>query len=212
MFTRVVRTGSEQRDSRSVAVILRAGMCLVVAALILGVAGCSSSTNAGQPQPDGVTASPQLTPSAPVLESSGEEGGRAEYELAVRRLETCLSASKVTLVNGGWDPIGNDEMILGYASADLTLEEKMSVAGRCRATHLDAAAERFRKTHEPYVSPDLLDTVRECLAAKGVQLTNEEKSPEGLLRVVPTERHRDLFECVHEGGRKLYPKTPISFP
>ncbi|MEU8254269.1 hypothetical protein AB0C06_08410 [Micromonospora inaquosa] len=181
-------------------------------AALLGVAGCSSSTNAGQPQPDKVTASTQVAPSVPAMGSSGEESDRAEYELAVRRLETCLSASKVTLVNDGWDPIGNDEMILGYASADLTLDEKMSVARRCRATHLDAAAERFRKTHAPYVSPDLLDTIRKCLAARGVRLANEEKSPEGILRVVPTERRPDLIECVHEGGRKLYPDTPISFP
>jgi len=134
----------------------------------------------------------------------------AVYEAAVGRFAECLQQDEIELLNDGWDPVDHERMVLRYSAPGLSANEVGERSMKCRAAHLEAAADAYTQDNPSSMAPELMAAIRSCLAGKGIELTGQERNPQDLLRAVPEEK--ELRSCVHTSAGQLYPNMSIMFP
>jgi hypothetical protein len=186
---------------------------IVLAALLAGPAGCTSTMDADRPPPG--DADTRLSHSVVTTSAEGprDKVTPADYEAAVRRLAVCVDESGVKLVNDGWDPVDHERMALRYDAPGMPFEKVNAIIERCEGTHLAPVAARYNEDNQSFMSPELMKAVQECLTTRRIGVTGREADAQDLLRAVPGSRHQELRDCVREGVRKIYPgMLGISFP
>ncbi|WP_328367593.1 hypothetical protein OHQ88_23230 [Micromonospora zamorensis] len=191
-------------------VTLKISARLAICGLPLVLAGCLSAN--AEPS-SGRNA--QARKASPVSSGEGVNTSvvtRQDYEAGVRETEVCLSEANVEQKNFGWDPVGNDEMILLYKSPVMSVKEALEVAEKCQAEHLDAVRAGYQRDNPSFMSPELMKAVQACVRGKGISLTGREKSPTDLMQSVPQKLLFNLVDCVHDAASEMFPKTPIQFP
>lgn len=199
---------------------------IAAAMLVLGLAGCTqaaeSERDPGAPRQSRrhLTAEQLRAGSAAqdrVL-AAGRPGrpgrpGRQDVAKAVLRVKQCLTAFHVELRNEGWDPVGQQHVLLTYRNLNMPSDELNEINEECRAAHLDKIESRFAKNSEPVMAADLMKHTRRCLHDKRIPVFEGERSSQDLLKAVPVAKHEELASCVENGIRKLYPQvTFFSFP
>ncbi|MEU2702576.1 MULTISPECIES: hypothetical protein [Micromonospora] len=177
--------------------------------LLFVLTGCS--TTGAEEQRRAPTAS-RASSAPPSAGTTPAPVTRQDYEAAVRRTEACVAKSNVKQKNYGWDPVGNDEMILLYKSPVMPTVKALEFAQKCQADHLDAVRIGYQKSNPQYMAPELMKAVRTCLKERDVPVTGLEKGPNDLIESVPQKRFTVLVECVHSQASKLFPSVPIQFP
>jgi hypothetical protein len=186
---------------------------LALATLLCGLAGCGIAAGTDRPATGDGGTRPSESAS---VRGDGNERAKvtaADYEEAVHRMEHCLADAKVELVNGGWDPVDHERMILQFKSPGMTSEKLQETAARCRVEYLNRTEAGYNKDNPSSMAVDLLAAVGKCLESKDIPVTGREKNPQDLLRTVPAKRHDDLRECVHSNAHKLYPELSfVAFP
>jgi hypothetical protein len=183
---------------------------ILLAALLIGLTGCSTTPEAGQPRPTRVEEEPSTSAAAPSGRAKVTAG---DYEAAVGRLAACLKESRIELLNDGWDPVDNERIILRYKAPGMDYEQVSKVAGRCESMYLTDVAARYTQDNKSHMAPELMAAVRACLKAREIELSGREQNPDDLLNAVPPNRHDELRACVRNSVRVLYPNLlSTSFP
>jgi hypothetical protein len=186
---------------------------LAPALLVTGLVGCSSvrTDQPGTADRPGSGASASISASTPVATPSLVT--KRDYEQAVRLMGDCAADNDVELVNGGWDPVTNQRMMLGWNAPGMTADESADIVRRCRAAHLDAVEARYAAQHPARMSPELMSAVRNCLTDQGLSVSGHERTAQDLLKTVPEGDQEKLLRCVHTEAYKVYPDLQaITFP
>lgn len=165
-------------------------------------------------------AAPQSAPAraasgvpAPGLSATSTKVTKADYEDAVARTKACMAEDHVELVDSGWDPVGNQRILLSYrADKSLSEDDVFTTARRCRQENLDSIEERFAQTNPAMMDPKLMNAVQGCLRGNGLPISGREKNPADLMRSIPAGNVEDLLGCVHQNANSMYPGLAIEFP
>lgn len=187
---------------------VRRGFALVVAAFaVASVVGCGNGqepAGARTAVEDGVAWQRELIAAGPV--------GRAEYEAAVDRLKSCVTAEKVELTSEGWDPVNGMKMFLFYRALDPGLDDDdvTRVMDGCREASLNHVEQAYQRDRRPSMAPDLHAALRKCLEPLGVPPSRVTDDPVQVDKDIPSEK---TWPCVQSAMAELYPGvTTVHFP
>jgi hypothetical protein len=193
---------------------IRSGVLLV--ALVCGLAGCSASTSAGPPVTGETSPPPSVTTSASSSTTAEAVRGKvttADYEAAVRKLDGCLTKAGLQLINDGWDPVDNEQMLLRYKAPGMSFERGDKLYEECAATNLKPVADKYYQDNGSHMEPALMAAVQACVRRQGITLTGREQDPADLLAAVPEKKQQILRDCVRTSVTKIYPNLfATNFP
>jgi hypothetical protein len=187
-------------------VTIRSGVVLAV--LLVALAGCERTNATGQPGPVTVPSS-----AAAVADGQRAKVTTSDYEAAVDRLDACLKASGVQLINDGWDPVDNERMLLRFKADGMPQDQMNETIQRCQSDELEPVATQYNEDNRSHMEPALMAAVQACLRSTGIQVTGLEQNPQDLLAAVAPSEHQQLRDCVRTSVRAVYPNLySTSFP
>ncbi len=109
----------------------------------------------------------------------------------------------------GWSPVADS----GYDGLDIEHDEALrdalnDCADEWDPTYLQLA---YEVTHDEVMAEPLMIAVRECLTARGYEVTGEERNAHDLLAGADAESSRAqlVIECTQSEAFRLYPDLPF---